>query len=99
MPLATFINGLISDGIVAKGFTDEALALLKEKKKGSFVVIQCEDTNLSKPVLEFRDIGSGSKKEVPTKMLADLFRLYFGANVQCCSNWKERAALQCPNGE
>lgn len=60
LQLANFIGGLISDGIVAKGFSEEALKVLKEKKKGSFVVIQSQESNASSTALELRDIGSGS---------------------------------------
>ncbi len=31
--LAEFVNSLVSDGIVAAGYTEEALQLLKKKKK------------------------------------------------------------------
>ena len=58
--LAKFIGNQIADGIVAGGYTDEALEILSRKKKGSFVVIQQDETSPnSGDSLELRDIGSG----------------------------------------
>lgn len=37
---ARLIKREVSDGVIAPGYTDEALALLKEKKKGNYTVIQ-----------------------------------------------------------
>ncbi len=39
---ARLIKREVSDGIIAPGYTDEALALLKEKKKGNYNVIQID---------------------------------------------------------
>jgi len=39
---ARLIKREVSDGVIAPGYTDEALALLKEKKKGNYNVIQIE---------------------------------------------------------
>ena len=39
---ARYIKPEVSDGIIAPGYTDEALAILKEKKKGRYNVIQVD---------------------------------------------------------
>lgn len=41
---ARLIKREVSDGVIAPGYTDEALALLKEKKKGNYNVIQIDAT-------------------------------------------------------
>ena len=40
---ARLIKREVSDGVIAPGYTDEALALLKEKKKGNYNVIQIDE--------------------------------------------------------
>ncbi len=39
---ARLIKREVSDGVIAPGYTDEALAMLKEKKKGNYNVIQID---------------------------------------------------------
>jgi phosphoribosylaminoimidazolecarboxamide formyltransferase/IMP cyclohydrolase len=39
---ATYLKNEVSDGIIAPGYTDEALAILKTKKKGNYNVIQID---------------------------------------------------------
>ncbi|MCR5655635.1 MAG: phosphoribosylaminoimidazolecarboxamide formyltransferase, partial [Lachnospiraceae bacterium] len=39
---ARLIKREVSDGVIAPGYTDEALAILKEKKKGNYNVIQID---------------------------------------------------------
>ena len=41
---ARLIKREVSDGVIAPGYTDEALALLKEKKKGNYNVIQIDQS-------------------------------------------------------
>ena len=40
---ARLIKREVSDGVIAPGYTDEALALLKEKKKGNYNIIQIDE--------------------------------------------------------
>ena len=40
---ARLIKREVSDGVIAPGYTDEALAMLKEKKKGNYNVIQIDE--------------------------------------------------------
>ena len=39
---ATYLKPEVSDGIIAPGYTDEALAILKSKRKGSYLVLQID---------------------------------------------------------
>lgn len=52
---ATYLKDEVSDGIIAPGYTDEALAILKTKKKGNYNVVQI-DPNYVPPVTERREI-------------------------------------------
>ena len=47
---ARLIKREVSDGVIAPGYTDEALALLKEKKKGAYNVIQIDPAYVPDPV-------------------------------------------------
>ena len=46
---ARLIKREVSDGVIAPGYTDEALALLKEKKKGAYNVIQIDPSYVPAP--------------------------------------------------
>ena len=46
---AKLIKREVSDGVIAPGYTDEALALLKEKKKGGYNVIQIDESYVPAP--------------------------------------------------
>ena len=39
---ATYLKAEVSDGIIAPGYTDEALAILRTKKKGNYNVVQID---------------------------------------------------------
>ena len=52
---ASIIKREVSDGVIAPGFTDEALDLLKQKKKGNYVVIQI-DTDYKPAPLEHKEV-------------------------------------------
>ena len=52
---AALIHPEVSDGVIAPGYTDEALALLKEKKKGNYVILQIDENYVPDP-LEHREI-------------------------------------------
>jgi phosphoribosylaminoimidazolecarboxamide formyltransferase/IMP cyclohydrolase len=41
---AALIQGEVSDGVIAPGYTEEALAILKNKRKGSYTVLQMDET-------------------------------------------------------
>jgi phosphoribosylaminoimidazolecarboxamide formyltransferase/IMP cyclohydrolase len=52
---ARFLRGVVSDGIVAPGYEPEALALLRAKKGGDFIVIRA-DAGFEPPAREGREL-------------------------------------------
>ena len=52
---ATLLAQEVSDGIIAPGYTDEALAILKTKRKGSYNVVKIDPSYLPAPV-EHKDV-------------------------------------------
>lgn len=53
--LAEFLRGEVSDGIIAPGYTEKALEILKSKRKGSYLILQM-DENYTPPALERKDV-------------------------------------------
>lgn len=47
---AKLIKREVSDGVIAPGYTDEALAILKEKKKGNYNVIKIDGNYVPAPI-------------------------------------------------
>ena len=54
---ATYLKAEVSDGIIAPGYTDEALAILKTKKKGNYNVIQIDPDYVPDPLERRRIFG------------------------------------------
>ncbi len=52
---ANYLKGEVSDGIIAPGYTDEALAILRTKKKGNYNVVQI-DPNYVPAQIECKDV-------------------------------------------
>ena len=52
---ARFINREVSDGVIAPGYTDEALEILKNKRKGTYNVIKI-DPNYRPAPIERKDV-------------------------------------------
>ena len=52
--MATIIKKFVSDGIIAYDFTEEALKILKTKKKGEYLILKQQDLYSG---MEFRDIN------------------------------------------
>ena len=52
---AELIRKMVSDGIIAPGFDDDALKLLKDKKGGKYLILQA-DTEFRAPETEFREV-------------------------------------------
>ena len=52
---ARLIKREVSDGVIAPGYTDEALRILKEKKNGNYNVIQIDEDYVPEP-LEHKDV-------------------------------------------
>ncbi|MDF2882483.1 MAG: Phosphoribosylaminoimidazolecarboxamide formyltransferase [Clostridiaceae bacterium] len=55
LPTAAILSRSVSDGIIAPGYTDEALKLLKKKKKGNYCIIEM-DFNYEPEELESREV-------------------------------------------
>ena len=54
-PTAKMIAREVSDGVIAPGYTDEALEILKKKKKGGYNVIQIDENYTPAPI-ETKDV-------------------------------------------
>ncbi|MDD6023865.1 MAG: phosphoribosylaminoimidazolecarboxamide formyltransferase [Oscillospiraceae bacterium] len=54
---ATYLKAEVSDGIIAPGYTDEALEILKTKKKGGYNVIQIDENYVPQPLERRRIFG------------------------------------------
>ena len=54
---ATYLKAEVSDGIIAPGYTEEALAILKTKKKGNYNVIQIDPDYVPDPLERRRIYG------------------------------------------
>ena len=52
---ASYLKGEVSDGIIAPGYTEEALAILRAKKKGGYNVVQI-DPDYEPAALETKDV-------------------------------------------
>ena len=52
---ATLLAREVSDGIIAPGYTEEALAILKAKRKGTYNVVQIDPSYIPAPV-EHKDV-------------------------------------------
>ena len=52
---ANYLKGEVSDGIIAPGYTDEALEILRSKKKGNYNVVQI-DTAYVPAEIECKDV-------------------------------------------
>ncbi|MEA4923672.1 MAG: phosphoribosylaminoimidazolecarboxamide formyltransferase [Syntrophomonadaceae bacterium] len=55
LPTAKILSRSVSDGIIAPGYTDEALKLLKQKKKGSYCIVAM-DPDYEPEEIETRNI-------------------------------------------
>ena len=47
---ATLIQREVSDGIIAPGYTDEALAILKSKRKGTYNIVKIDENYVPAPI-------------------------------------------------
>ncbi|MDO4500112.1 MAG: phosphoribosylaminoimidazolecarboxamide formyltransferase [Erysipelotrichaceae bacterium] len=53
--VATYLKAEVSDGIIAPGYTDKALEILKTKKKGGYAVIEIDPEYVPEPT-EYKDV-------------------------------------------
>ena len=49
-PTARLIKPEVSDGVIAPGYTDEALAILKQKRKGGYNIVQIDPDYVPDPI-------------------------------------------------
>ena len=54
---AELIKKDVSDGIIASGYTDEAIEILKKKKKGNFIILLADKNYNNSSPIEFREIN------------------------------------------
>lgn len=52
---ANYLKGEVSDGVIAPGYTDEALSILRTKKKGNYNVVRIDPGYVPAPV-EHKDV-------------------------------------------
>ena len=50
VPTAKMIQREVSDGIIAPGYTDEALEILKSKRKGTYNIIKIDESYVPEPI-------------------------------------------------
>merc|ERR1719387_2720804 len=74
MATAMIIKIEVNDGIIAPGFTPEALDILKAKKGGKFIVLKA-DPNFKPPEMEYRTIFGCGFKQKRNDALFDASRL------------------------
>lgn len=53
---AKLLKTCVCDGIIAPGYDPEALIVLRAKKKGTFIVLQADESFVA-PEVEFRELG------------------------------------------
>ncbi len=72
--VATFLQKEVSDGIIAPGYTDEALEILKSKRRGNFLVIEI-DENYEPQEIETKQVFGVKfeQKRNNAKITMDLF--------------------------
>ena len=64
----------VSDGVIAPGYTDEALEILKQKRKGSYNVVQI-DTDYVPEEKEFKDVYGVTFEQGRNNYKLDAFQL------------------------
>lgn len=69
LPLAQYLKGCVSDGIVASGYTDEALDILKSKKNGNYVVLKAHSNKIND--ISVKDYGTFSLSQEENTYLLD----------------------------
>ena len=66
---AMVLKTCVSDGIVAPGYNDKALEILKGKKKGAFIILKA-NLNFVPPVNEYREVyGMGFAQKRNTELI------------------------------
>lgn len=83
------------DGIIAPGYLPEALEILKNKKKGSFIVLE-GNPNFSIPEMEFRELHGLvlAQKHNEVRIILNTVFIYKRLFEQHC-NREERIIRKC----
>lgn len=68
---ARLIKREISDGVIAPGYTDEALNILKQKKNGNYIIIQVDPEYDNTQSMEYREIFGLSISQRPNNYKTD----------------------------
>lgn len=72
---ADLIRIEVSDGIIAPGYTDEAIAILKKKKKGNYCVLQIDPDYVPELIEKKQVFGvTFEQRRNDAKITADLFK-------------------------
>ena len=72
---ATLLKREVSDGVIAPGYSDEALAILKTKKKGNYCVLQINPDYKPRLIESKEDYGVTFEQERnEAKITTDLFK-------------------------
>ncbi|MBE3559268.1 MAG: phosphoribosylaminoimidazolecarboxamide formyltransferase [Ktedonobacteraceae bacterium] len=70
LPTARLLSREVSDGVVAPGYEAEALALLRKKKQGAYLVLQI-DPDYEPPEMETRDVFGVSLEQKRNTLVLD----------------------------
>ena len=68
---ASLIKREVSDGVIAPGFTDEALEILKAKKKGNYCVIKIDENYRPAP-LEHKQVFGITFEQIDDELLSNV---------------------------
>lgn len=80
---ADLIRIEVSDGIIAPGYTDEAIAILKKKKKGNYCVLQIDPDYVPDPIEKKQVYGiTFEQGRNNAKITADLFKDIVSVNKE-----------------
>lgn len=64
-PVAKFLRGRVSDGIIAPEYTPDALEILRQKKGGKFIILQMPYDYTNKAHVEYREIAGLAISQQP----------------------------------
>lgn len=67
---AELINREVSDGVIAPGYTDEALTILKGKRGGGYLALQI-DPNYEPPMMESREVFGVTMRQKRNDVVID----------------------------
>ena len=97
---ARIIKREVSDGVIAPGYTEEALEILKEKRKGTYNVIEIDPAYVPQPI-EHKDVFGITFEQGRNnlKIDTDLFQNIVSQNKELPENAKIKNGKILVNGE